>query len=630
MKRLLLFFWVALAWGYGQAQDDDVALTLNSDRSAVLSNGLLTVGINKNGQISSITTADGTEVMTASQVGYFSFDYRSTTSGSTTYVEPEASQVEKVKETADMVEIRYTDNSRLLGWSFGYIMRRGVSGLYAYAAVTGGDSYGELHEARFVYRVNPDIFNYSWVSDKKQGSIPSPLEMSSYEEELQDATYRLADGTVYTKYDWANYVKDDQLHGLMGDNCGAWLISPSAEWVNGGVSKQDLTTHATTSSPVVLQMLHSQHFGAAIGTFDKGEQKLFGPCLLYINSGKTKAEMVADAKKQAETETGSWPYSWFSHALFPNASERATVTGRIAITGTFTTTKMQVVLGRPGVKPHLQARQYQFWTETDDDGSFTIGHVRPGTYSLHVYALDGDALGMYSSSKIDITAGDNDLGTFTWQPARYGEVLWQIGEADHSTAGFYNSDHRREYGLWKSAPANFTYVIGESDPATDWYYTQSLSGTWTVKFYSDQTYSSPLRLFIATAGACGSAKLEVKMNANDVLRTVAYVNDAAVYRSGLLSGRDSLIMVDIPARQVIKGNNFLYLRLTNVPSSGLCGIMYDCIRLEAGDATMGIKALEPEQDDEGGDSPYYTLQGVQTSSPGKGIYIRNRRKYLSR
>lgn len=628
MKKIVFIIGMVMMWGYCHAQDD-VTLTLNSDRSAVMSNGLLTVSFNKNGNVSAITTADGTAVMTTSQSGYFSFDYRSSTSGSTTYVEPAASTVEKVKETADMVEIRYTNSSYLLGWSIGYIMRRGVSGIYAYAVVTGNESYNELHEARFVYRMNPDIFNYSWTSDDKQGTIPAPVYMRGWVEELQDATWKLLDGSTYTKYDWANFVKDDQLHGLMGDSYGVWLISPSAEWVNGGVTKQDLTTHATDSSPVVLQMLHSQHFGASVGTFDADEQKLFGPCLLYVNSGSSQEEMIADAKTRAVTEVAGWPYDWFDNDLFPKASDRGTVEGCIAIDGSFTTKKLQVVLGKPDVKPHQQGDGYQFWTETDDSGNFTIEDVRPGTYTLYAYALDGDALGTYASGSIEVQTGSNSLGTLTWRPTRYYEDLWQIGEADRTTAGFLNSDHQREYGLWKNAPANMTYTIGESDPANDWYYTQAVNGTWTVKFRCEESYTSPLYLHIATAGACGGVKLEVRMNANSPLRTITYANDAAVYRSATMAGRDSLIVIEVPAKQVVKGNNFLYLKLSNVPSSGQGGLMYDCIRLEAG-TTTGILSPVRNDGDDDPDAPAYDLNGRRLSDGrlSKGIHIRNGRKYV--
>lgn len=634
MKKLFLLL-LTVVCGLAKAADD-VTLTVNSDRSAVMSNGLLTVTFNKSGNISSITTADDTQVMTTSEVGYFSFDYRTSTSGSTTYAEQAASEVETVTATSDMAEIRYTSSATVLGWTIGYIMRRGVSGIYAYATVSGSDSYNELHEARFVYRMNPDIFNYSWTSDSKQGTIPSPVYMRGWVTELQDATWELLDGSIYTKYDWANYVKDDQLHGLMGDAYGAWLISPSAEWVNGGVAKQELTTHATDSSPVVLQMLHSQHFGAAVSNYGSEDQKLFGPCLFYVNSGSSHAEMIADAKSRSETELAAWPYKWFNNDLYPKAAGRGTVTGNILVTGAHTTTKLQVVLGKKAVKPQLQNGGYQYWTETDDKGNFTITDVRPGNYVVYAYALDGDLAGMFSSDEVTVKAGDNALGVFTWALDTYGETLWQIGESDHTTAGFSGSGQQRQYGLWKSAPANPTFVIGESDPATDWYYTQSLSGTWTIKFQSETTYTDPLRLTIATAGACGGVKLEVKVNANDVLQTIAYNNDAAVYRSGILSGRDSLVCIDIPAQQIVKGNNFIYLKLTNVPSGGQCGIMYDMIKLETGNQTTAISAISPTIADRNGEyghtAPSYDLNGrrLEGNLPRKGIYIRNGNKYFSK
>jgi rhamnogalacturonan endolyase len=456
--------------------------------------------------------------------------------------------------------------------------------------------------------------------------------MAAYVEELQDATYQLADGTVYTKYDWAAFMRDSQLYGLMGRNksglrLGVWNITPSFEWISGGADKQDLTVHATDKSPLMLQMMQSRHFGGAVLSFGEDQQKLYGPYLIYINSGATQSELTADAKSRAAAETAAWPYSWFDNDLYPIS--RATVTGRIILQDNFGTTRLRVALAQPGTNPLVQGTDYQYWAETDAEGNFTIDKVRPGSYALYAYALNGSATGKLVTGSYVITAGENALGDIAWQPAKYEELLWQIGAADHSTAGFCLSDHARQYGLWNQVPADLTYTIGVSNPQTDWYYAQTQEGTWTVNFTTTKTYSEPLHLTIATAGASGSgAKLEVKFNGNEPLQNIQYDNDAGVYRSAVLGGRDSTVVIEVPASQIVNGANTMTLRLWNKPSNGLGGIMYDCIKLEAGSTVTAIRSLRKEKTDD--ESAVYDLYGrrLEKGRLAPGVYITNGRKQI--
>ena len=48
---------------------------------------------------------------------------------------------------------------------------------------------------------------------------------------LQDSTYQLTNGTIYTKYDASTYTDQDRLHGVYGGGDGVWMIYAYA---NGG------------------------------------------------------------------------------------------------------------------------------------------------------------------------------------------------------------------------------------------------------------------------------------------------------------------------------------------------------------------------------------------------------------
>lgn len=558
---------------------DDVTLTRNADGGITLSNGLVTMTTNKNGTVTALNGL-GCDVMrqkVKSEQGYVGFV---TDVSSKEYRNPQVTMT-VVSETADQVEVQFTNSERPIHTTNGYVMRRGVSGVYNYLLLKC-DHEGDngVHELRFGWRVNPKELTYAWVADNIQGEMPTPESQrkENYLQVMQDATIMMADSTIYTKYDWANYMQDDLMHGIMGNNIGVWVIVPSYEWVSGGVCKQDLTVHQTDKSPIILAHYHSNHFGSETVSMAVGQQKIYGPYLFYINQG-TREEMVADAKKTAYGERKAWPYLWFKNDQYP--LKRGTVTGKIKLNPVFKTTKLQVVLAKPSVKPHLQGDGYMFWTETDKDGNFSISNVRPGQYAVYAWALNGEATGSYESKTITVKAGQNKLGTFEWKPDRYEQLLWMIGEADHRATGFKWSDHRRQYGISMQTPRELTYIIGQSKPEEDWYYAQGMAGTWNIEFSLDKNPKEPLHLTIATAGSAGRAKVNVKCNGKDLMRFKA-LDDGSVYRSAMLSGRDSTYVIEIPESLVKKGSNTISLNMWGVGEKGLGGVLYDCIKLEAG------------------------------------------------
>lgn len=543
-----------------------VTMTVGSGERT-LSNGLIEVTIRDNGLVKKLVKGGQVVIgSTGNEQGYF--DY--TTSG--TYKRPDATSVEVITQQSDLVELLYTIDDH---WKVGYVMRSGVSGVYTYAISSG--AY-QLDEARYGWRVNPTILTDAWVNGRT-GTMPTPALMSSPTAELQDATFQLSDGTVYTKYDWAEFVKDDQLHGITGSGIGAWLISPSTEWVNGGPMKQELTVHATETTPIILQTMHSMHFGAGAAQFGSSEQKLFGPCLFYVNDGTP-----TDAQTKAAEEAEAWPYEWFGNTLLEKS--RSTVTGKIVLSNDFTkTTKIQVILSKAGKAPLLQGNGYQFYGETDSNGNFTIKNVRPGSYTLYAYALNGDATGTLEKTDVTVSAGATVLGDIAWNPEKKGRTLWSIGEADHTTAGFTLSDSKRQYGLWNQVPSgDKTFTVGSSDESA-FYYAQVTNGeTWSIKWNSDKAYDTPLYLTVALAGAAGSAKIEVKVNGNSAIQSIGTTSDNAIARSAVLAGVDALYVVEIPAGQVVKGENTIHLKTWDI--SGVGGVMYDIIKLESTESSF--------------------------------------------
>lgn len=578
MKRLFLILIPLLVCCMGYAADG-VSLVWDADhRGAVLSNGLIKVHITASGNVSSVEY-DNTEMVQPGKKGNVYFSY---VTDSVRDVRLDADTAIVMRQTDEMVEVVYVNTKGNKGWMWqvGYIMRSGISGYYTYATVKSvlsatGTYDGSLHEARIVHRLNPAIFNYAWVSDDNQGPQPSTATLKAPVEKIQDATFRLPDSTIYTKYDYCNYVKDDALHGMMGDNVGAWLITPSFEWVNGGVNKQELTVHGDNRSPLILQMFQSWHFGAGPTLFSQGDQKMYGPALVYYNKGSHEA-MITDAKKLKDQELKAYPYQWMQHELFP--VERGLVKGRIALDKHFDTSRFQVVLTQTDRNWAQRGNGYQFWAETDAQGNFTIENIRPGNYSLYAYALNGEATDMFEKADVSVKVGKNDVGTLSWDLQKYGKTLWRIGEADHRSAGFCLSDHRRQYGMFNEVPADLTYTIGKSQPEKDWYYAQTKNGKWDIVFNLDETYQNPLRLTIATAGAANRTRARIFVNGKRI-GEVNTDNDSGIYRSAQQSGQPALFTFDLKPELFVKGKNTITFNVYNIKHVG--GIMYDIIKLEA-------------------------------------------------
>ncbi len=532
-----------------------------SGRNATVSNGIYTVKFNSTGKGTSLVW-NGKELI-GSAAGFYS-----SINGGTGF---SATGLNVITNTSTMVDLAYTSS-----WGeLHYVVRSGVSGLYSYFVATGIGTVGEF---RTIYRVNGSIFRTGYNSVR---SIAFPtLSQINSAKVLQDLTYQLADGSIYTKYDATTYVQQDALHGVYGGGYGVWMISPSHEYVNGGPMKQELTVHveANSGDGTVLNMLSASHFGTPSVAIPNG--KIYGPWLLYFNNGS-----ISDAQSQVATEDAAWPYTWLSNAHYPLA--RTTVTGTLRLANGQPAAGATVVLAKPGGDLYAQGSDYIFSTQADGSGNFSIPEVRPETYSLYAYANGGSTAGgavgsvtdQYERDNINVSGATVNLGALTWSPPQYTNSLWQIGTADRKADEFNLGNVPRQYGLFNQVPANLTYTIGQSTPANNWYYAQTHVGTWTINFNLSKTYSGNAHLTVALAGSSRTASISVGVNGRNVGSFPSYVNDAGIYRSANQSGYYHRFTINFAASSLRAGANTLTFRATNVSSGG--GVMYDTVKLEA-------------------------------------------------
>lgn len=596
----------------------DVTMT-QSGSSFVLSNGLVKVTVNAAGQVTQVSK-DGKNLMASGDTLYVS------ESGGSSYYSISASSHSVVKQTADLVELSFVDTSGAphdMDWDIHYVMRRGVSGFYYFLITKVGTSThpnaATLSELRTVQRFDPAILANGY-NGERHGALPTAAQNATFSSstQIEDATYPLTvapmslsgvssmpgvkgqhydEGPVFSKYDWATYRTEDLVHGLYGNGYGAWLLSPSWEFYTGGPVKQELMVHHDN---LILNMYHGGHFGSATTTASPSNwQKIYGPNLVYVNSGADDA-VIADALAQGAIERRQWPYCWMNNTLFPLTANRATVTGSVHEAHGRSVDGAMVVLAAPG--PLLtQGYDYLFWSRADASGNFTIPAVRPGSYAVHVYATQGDIVDDPDHGEIvktiDVAAGTNDAGALTWSPPYHPNQIVVIGVSDQrsgefrfdpatppgvdNTAGLtgrmYGPDAM--HGVWTVPPATLTYTAGTSTPQNDWYFVQSVDGAWTVSFELPSVPSGGAALTLGIAGAARNAHLDAAVNGHAVL-SQGFGNDQSLYRSALEGGSFAMLTANVPASDLVTGHNALTLTLNTKGSAG-AGVYYDILKLES-------------------------------------------------
>jgi rhamnogalacturonan endolyase len=118
-----------------------------------------------------------------------------------------------------------------------YVLPRAENGFYVYAVYHHGPGLpaAGLGQTRFVLKGVPGtrVFTHHVVDDRRRGPFPTARVVAT----VQDATFRLEDGTVYTKYDNTAYLADHHVHGMAGHGLGLWMVFPSNEFIGGGPVK---------------------------------------------------------------------------------------------------------------------------------------------------------------------------------------------------------------------------------------------------------------------------------------------------------------------------------------------------------------------------------------------------------
>ncbi|ENN76669.1 hypothetical protein YQE_06848, partial [Dendroctonus ponderosae] len=532
-----------------------VTLTTNG-LAATVSNGNVEVVFKADATVSAVKV-NGVNIVSTSQKTFY-LDWNE--NGQVTFNPSEL----KVGENSDSLAHFYwiqNGASNQFHIEFHYVMVDGVSGIYSWAKYINSQSGTvSLGETRTIYRFDSSILTQG-TNQARSGT----LYLYSYlntQTKVQDETWQLADGTYYTKYDYAGYLRETSYQGVYGNGYGAFVISPSREYHAGGPLKQDLLIHQDS---LIANYFVSSHFGTSGLSAPSGWTHIYGPWLIYFNTGSDSA-ILSDVANRAQTEKSSWPYSFVNDDAYPRT--RGTVTGKI--TGQ---PKAAVMLYDSTETFDDQQLGYAFTTESDSSGSYTLTNVRPGTYNVVAYPLAGQGSENLATSTVTVAAG----GTATVSTLNLpepGNIIWNIGETDRRSDEFKYSNEPRNYLYETLPPETLTFVIGSSNAANDWYYSQSKAGIWTIQ-YEDTQDGNGRTLRVALAAASQSPHLIVNINGHKI-GDIYFDNDQSVYRSAMQSGKFHSNIFTANNAQIVSGTNVITLQV----SKGQ--VMYDAISLQRG------------------------------------------------
>lgn len=525
------------------AVDAPVTVTDNG-ANWVLDNGIVKLTVLKNsGRLSSLMYK-GTELLSRSSEGWEQYVAEAATVGGltdTVTIDPAKNggaraevSVKGVTGGQVMLSPGAPGGGTYCDLETRYTLGRGDSGFYTYqiynhpAAYRGGTTGGE---SRYINQLIP---TFDWLSVDADRNMPMSNGADTrggvviHAKEQRILNSGIYQNSVEHKYSYCAEMYKLPAYGWSSikDHVGVWFINPSNEYIGGGPTRLDLVCHLGAT---MLDYWTSGHYAGGVQCFiPQGEDwtKVVGPIFCYVNSldkfqTPTQAELDTlkatmgnptipaswtnnanalfdDALSKAKTIQAQWPFAWVQGVDYPQKSERAAVTGQIAVNDPLApapVTKLPhlwVGLAHPDYQGQSSAyaqrsgngalvtwnhdsKYYEFWAEGGEDGKFSLENVRPGNYTLHAFA-DG-VLGELAQANITVEAGKNiNLGKIEWKPVRYGRQLWEIGYPNRNASEFFKGDGAN-YWLWGWPlryallyPQDLTYTVGKSDPRKDWFF----------------------------------------------------------------------------------------------------------------------------------------------------------------
>jgi autotransporter-associated beta strand protein len=536
---LLSFSLRANVPGGGTGTGANVTLTDNGDGTVTMANGIVSIHIGKTSAVVDQINYTFNNTGSSQTLNVLSGG----NSGGQLYWEfggfgASSAAYSVVANTGDYAEVSILFDSASSGAvDVHFSMPRGATGFYVtpiwiHRSTDAAMGMGECRDNIYA----GSIFNWMSVDAARTKLMPvnpnnsavgvqgAPVECSMwtngiYAGQYEDKYKYSGDYGLLRAWGWSSV-------GTGGKNIGLWDVAASFEYTASGPMRRELTSHMGTT---ILNTPHGAHYGfCSDSSWSAGEvwSKVCGPHFIYCNAitntitaTNTAAQaLFNDALAQSAAETSAWPYAWFTNSYYAPASNRGTVTGKIAINDIYnpnaSASNLWVgVEQQPNPSSTITYdfqkwyKPYQFWVKTDANGNFTIPDVIAGAnYTL--YAFGPGAAGTFQSQaqtggsapnelsipsspfSVTVTAGvTNDIGTKIWTPVRVGPTVFEIGYPDRTGGKFRHGDDwwvgdigpspTNPMPVWSKFleyPFDFesglNYVVGQSRWTTDWNFCQ--------------------------------------------------------------------------------------------------------------------------------------------------------------
>jgi autotransporter-associated beta strand protein len=447
--------------------------------------------------------------------------------------------------------------------------------------------------------------------------------------------------------------------GSGGHNIGIWDVNPTMEYYNCGPMKRELMSHIGTT---ILNMFNGDHYAEDMdASFAAGEAwtKVYGPYFVYCNNTPISTTnmvtasqaLYSDALAQATAEAGAWPYSWFVNSNYASASQRGSVTGQIVISDSgnpnasgsnlWVGVELQPPTSASTYDFQAWMKAYEFWTQSDSNGNFTIPNVIAGSnYTLYAFGQGAESELMSQNQTggnppllfnlpatpfgVTVTGGSTtNLGTVTWKPSRVGPTVFEIGYPDRTGRKFKHGDDfwvgdigsspTDPAPVWSKFlefpfdfPSGPTYTVGQSQWPTSWNFIQPIevdtagadaatSSTIDFNLASTPITGGTASLYLGLASDYYGAP-NVSVNGTNLGGAAGvtatpetfpstgyvppYTHEDSSIREGI-NGIFSDERINFPASLLHSGANTILLSLRQVGGAYFANhFMYDYVRLE--------------------------------------------------
>lgn len=241
-----------------------------------------------------------------------------------------------------------------------------------------------------------------------------------------------------------------------------------------------------TVDGIVYNYIVSNHHGEGTPNITNGFDRTFGPQFYLFNGGKGSASLQELRSEAEEIANPHWNVAFYDsiakHVVgYAPSNQRGSVKGTVKLPkGAVRPIAILTVDGQYFQDNSAVPSSYQYWTDINTDGSFSIDRVKEGKYRLTVYA-EG-IFGDFVRDGIIIHAGMQTALHDIWNQESAGAEVWRIGIPDKSSGEFRRGNardpthplHPPEYLIYWGAydwradfPGGINYTVGTSDPATD-------------------------------------------------------------------------------------------------------------------------------------------------------------------